>query len=346
MAGNLVSQILQSIKPEIVSRIASALGIKATDVEAALAGSVPAILAVLVGVVSKPDGVRRLIDAATQLTGTSVLNSLGAGNVNAVADKGSSALSSLVGGSSLDGLTSAIARYSGLDQGKVSTLVGLVAPFIMNGIRQEAGGLDAGKITSLLLSQKDSIAAALPSGLSSSEVLSGMRSAGSAAQQAGRSASAKATSDMNWLMWAIPLILIIGGLWYFLGRERPHPPTTPAAETTTTAPPAATSTADPTAQVTTAIASLKTALEGITDSASAKAAVPKLQEVDGQLTSVNNLVANLSADQKKALAAVVVGSLPAINQLFDKILAIPGVAEITKPVIDGLRAKLDSLSKL
>jgi len=74
--------------------------------------------------------------------------------------------------------------------------------------------------------------------------------------------------------------------------------------------------------------------------------VPKLQEVDGQLTSVNNLVVNLSADQKKGLAAVVVASLPAINQLFDKILAIPGVAEITKPVIDGLRAKLDSLSKL
>jgi hypothetical protein len=135
MAGNLVSQILQSIKPEIVSRIASALGIKATDVEAALAGSVPAILAVLVGVVSKPDGVRRLIDAATQLTGTSVLNSLGAGNVNAVADKGSSALTSLVGGSSLDGLTSAIARYSGLDQGNACR-----ARCALHHERHQAGG--------------------------------------------------------------------------------------------------------------------------------------------------------------------------------------------------------------
>jgi hypothetical protein len=148
---------------------------------------------------------------------------------------------------------------------------------------------------------------------------------------------------MNWLMWAIPPILIIGGLWYFLGRERPTPPPTPA-ETTTPSPPA-TTTADPTAQVSTAIASLKTALEGITDGASARAALPKLQEVDGQLASASNLVANLSADQKKALAAAITAAIPALNQLFDKVLAIPGVADIAKPAIDGLRAKLDSLSK-
>jgi hypothetical protein len=76
MACNLVSQILQSIKPEIVSRIASALGIKATDVQEALAGSVSAILAVLFGVVSRPDGTRKLIDAGTQLTGTTALKRL------------------------------------------------------------------------------------------------------------------------------------------------------------------------------------------------------------------------------------------------------------------------------
>src|SRR5262245_36775591 len=161
MAGNLVSQILQAIKPEIISRIASALGIKATDVQEALAGSVPAILAVLVGVVSTPVGPRRFIDAATQLAGTSALNTLRAGSVNSVADKGQGVLSSLIGGSSLETVTAAISKFTGLDQGKASSLVGLVAPFILNGIRQEAGGLDAGKITNLLLSQKDSIAASL-----------------------------------------------------------------------------------------------------------------------------------------------------------------------------------------
>src|SRR5262245_38703096 len=351
MAGNLVSQILQSITPEIVSRIAQALGLKSSDVQEALSGSIPAVLAALVGIVSKTDGGRRLADAISQSGGISALNTLGAGNVQSVADKGLGVLTSALGGSSLSTLATAIGKFSGLGEGAASTLIGLAAPVVMNGIRNGAGGLDASKITNLLLSQKDTIAGALPSGLGSllggSEVLSGLRSAGSAAAQASRTVQAtgpSARSNLDWLKWAVPLILIAGGLWYFLGH-RASPPPTPPAETTTTAPPAATSTADPTAQVTTAVASLKTALEGITDDASAKAALPKLQEVDGQLTSLSNLVANLSADQKKALAAVVVAALPTLNQLFDKILAIPGVGDIAKPVIDGLRTKLDSLSK-
>jgi hypothetical protein len=32
--------------------------------------------------------------------------------------------------------------------------------------------------------------------------------------------------------------------------------------------------------------------------------------------------------------------MPTLNQLFDKVLAIPGVAELLKPTIDALKAKL------
>src|SRR5262249_9971523 len=36
--------------------------------------------------------------------------------------------------------------------------------------------------------------------------------------------------------------------------------------------------------------------------------------------------------------------LPSLNQLFDKVLAIPGVSEVLKPTIDALRAKLAVLT--
>jgi hypothetical protein len=36
--------------------------------------------------------------------------------------------------------------------------------------------------------------------------------------------------------------------------------------------------------------------------------------------------------------------MPSLNQLFDKVLAIPGVAELLKPTIDTLRAKLTLLT--
>jgi hypothetical protein len=36
--------------------------------------------------------------------------------------------------------------------------------------------------------------------------------------------------------------------------------------------------------------------------------------------------------------------MSSLNQLFDKVLAIPGVAEIIKPTIDALKAKLATLT--
>jgi hypothetical protein len=52
----------------------------------------------------------------------------------------------------------------------------------------------------------------------------------------------------------------------------------------------------------------------------------------------------LSAEQRKALAGLVNPLMPSLNQLFDKVLAIPGVAELLKPTIDSLRAKLAVLT--
>ena len=197
---------------------------------------------------------------------------------------------------------------SGMSGSKAGSIIGLVAPIVMNGIRQQAGGLDASKITDLLSSQKDFIAAAVPAGLagmlSNSDVLSDVQSTGSsAAARPNRAAktsrfglrgaadpSAPARSEMNRLAWVIPLALVLGGLWYFLGDRKDNQPTIPTAQTTTTTT-AATSTGaipDSSAEVTTAIASLRTTLQGITDSASAKAALPRLQEADGLLNAVND----------------------------------------------------------
>jgi hypothetical protein len=39
-------------------------------------------------------------------------------------------------------------------------------------------------------------------------------------------------------------------------------------------------------------------------------------------------------------------ALPTLNQLFDKVLALPGVGDIAKPVIDGVKAKLEAMSRL
>jgi hypothetical protein len=83
---------------------------------------------------------------------------------------------------------------------------------------------------------------------------------------------------------------------------------------------------------------------GITDAASARAALPKLQEVAAQIDKVSGLTVQLSAERRKLLAGIVTPSLPTLNQLLDKVLAIPGVAEVLKPTIDTLKAKLSVLT--
>ena len=85
-------------------------------------------------------------------------------------------------------------------------------------------------------------------------------------------------------------------------------------------------------------------MAGITDSASAQAALPKLQDATAQIDKVGGMIGQLSAEQRKLLAGIVSPSIPTLNQLLEKVLAIPGVSEVLKPTIDTLKAKLAILT--
>ncbi|MGA9266523.1 MAG: DUF937 domain-containing protein, partial [Rhodomicrobium sp.] len=81
------------------------------------------------------------------------------------------------------------------------------------------------------------------------------------------------------------------------------------------------------------------------DAASAKAALPQLEKEGTEFDKLRDLAGKLPVDGKTAFAALVAQLRPSIEELFNKVLAIPGVSDIAKPVIDGLRAKLDALTK-
>jgi hypothetical protein len=97
-------------------------------------------------------------------------------------------------------------------------------------------------------------------------------------------------------------------------------------------------------QVTDSITNLRTTLGSITDAASAQAALPKLRDVTAQIDKVDGMIGQLSLEQRKLLAGLVNPVMPTLNQLFDKVLAIPGVADVLKPAIDALKVKLAALT--
>ena len=365
MAANLISLVSQFLTLDMIGRIATALGLDRNKVQAAISGAVPALLAAFNNTATQPGGAQKLADAAKQQGSTleNFASVLATGGQSSLLEKGTQMISSLVGSQNQNALTDAIGRFTGLGQSASGSLLGMLAPIVMGTIAKHqgaTGSLDANGIVHLFASQKDNIADALPSGLSS--LLSGTgllnslgdaaRTATAAGSEAMREASAtrlvdaarqrgagSASAPSNWLYWLLPLAAAAALLIYFAVR----PTQEVAQQGVTQAQNAAPQGVDIGKQITNNIAGLRTTLDGVTDVASAQAALPKVQEVAVQIDKTGGEVGQLSADQRKLVAGLVNPMMPAFTQLCDKVLAIPGVAEVLKPSIDAVKAKLTTL---
>ena len=175
----------------------------------------------------------------------------------------------------------------------------------------------------------------------------------------------------SWI-WIALAVVVLGALaWYFTRSGTPKMAEKPATAVTQAAPavpapPAAPAVASPAApvvalpvvpalalpasvadlgkQATAALDGVKATIAGIKDADTAKAALPKLADITGQLDKLNGMAAVLPADAKKTLAGAIAPALPELNGQIDKMLALPGVGDVAKPAIDALRAKLAALT--
>jgi Bacterial protein of unknown function (DUF937) len=364
MAINFVSLVMDFLTPDMIGRIGNALGIDRNKAQSSVGAAVPALLAGLSGVAKAPGGAEKLVAAARQETGTlgKFADMLGTGGQSAIVERGSQLLTSLLGAREQNALSDAIGRFAGLGQGKSSSLLGMLAPIVMGTVAQHSP-LSASGMASLFASQKDNIASALPSGFGNllrgtgvldslggatrtatemgSQAARATSSAASAVGSAGqRAAAAAAPASFKWLYWLILAAAIAALLAYFLGR-----PTEQAIQQgATNAQNLTVGGVDLGKQATDSITNLRTTLSGVTDVPSARAALPKLQDITAQISKTDTTLGSLSADQRKTLAGLVNSAMPAVNQLFDKVLAIPGVGEVLKPTIETLKAKLATLT--
>src|SRR5262245_61799573 len=237
MATNLVSYIMQFLTPDLIGRIAGALGLDRNDTQTGVTAAIPALLAALGGVAAKPGGAQNLVDTIKQQS--SVAENFGSmittGNPSSFVDKGSSLLMSLLGSDDQSSLVGAIGKFAGIGHSGGSSLLGMLTPLVMGLIGKQIGPrLDVGSLTNLFASQKDQIARAMPSGMSNFlggtgllDSLSG--TAGYAAEQANRATTAAAgqftqyassarrsmdtgaqraaaSATPSWVYWAIPAI--------------------------------------------------------------------------------------------------------------------------------------------
>jgi hypothetical protein len=176
MAVNLVGMVMQYLTPGRIGRIAAAFNLDSKSAQSAAEVSVPSLLAGLASIALKPTGAPKLVDAVREHAGAldSRSNAVGGStNQAALADKGTQWLSSLLGDQNQTALAGAVAKFCGLSQAASEALLGLFFPVVLGTIAKQLGAssLNASSLTRVLASQKDNIAAALPSGFA--ELLQG-----------------------------------------------------------------------------------------------------------------------------------------------------------------------------
>jgi hypothetical protein len=371
MAANLTSVVMQFLTPEIIEKIASFLGLDRALTQKAAGGAVPALLAGLSDLVGTPSGTSQLSKLLSQQQGglpADLLRNIGP---QGLAESGTSMLSGLFGGRTMDAMAQAVGKFAGTGDTGAKSLLGMLAPMVLGalGQHQRSAGLDATGLASLLRSQKDQITAAIPSGLADQlgaaglidKVGAGLRS-GTAAASAGASriegASQRAgtfASRTGQLPYLLAAAIILAGIaWYAIERRGQETvaevpaKAQPARETVGMAP-SSQLTVDGVNlanQLNSSINTLKSALPGMTDAAAAQAALPKVNEAIAQLNDLTTRVSKLSPDGRSAFAKMIVLVTPSVKEMCDKVMATPGVGPVAKPAIDDLRAKMDSLSQV
>jgi hypothetical protein len=368
MAQNLIDLLERLLgSNDVLSRLGALVGLSPENTKSVVGAAVPAILAALVGIAQRPEGQNRLA-AAVQGQDTGLLDNvagaLSGGRERSLIDAGQGSLSSLLGQGKLEGLASALGRSSGVSQSSAGSLLGALAPVVLGalGREQRAQGLDAPGLARLLTSQKDSIVQALPAGLASALGSTGLLEGVtdrvgegvSAAARAGRATAAAAprpsvtataapptrSSLLPWIIGILVALALAWAAWHFLQREEVReaaPGGAPAANLMV-------GDVNVGQQVTDTIKNATDALNGVTDAASAQAALPKLNGINDGLTKLGGLVDQLPAEGKSALAALVSAALPNLEALITKVTGIPGVGDVIKPATDALLQNLRAMT--
>jgi hypothetical protein len=365
MATNIVSMVMQYLTPDTIGKVSTALGLDRSKTQAAIGAAVPGLLAGFSSVAARPAAAQQLADAAAQQAGaldgfSGALT--GSGQTSGWIEKGSQMLSSLLGSGNESALAGAVGGIAGLGRGAGASLLGMLAPLVMGTIAKQLGprNLDGQSVGNFLAGQKDNIAAALPSGFADLVGGTGMldslgdaaRTAGAAGTAAARGAVSAthaagdagrraAVSASRWLYWAIPVLAVAAVAIYLLTRPAPDEPLRLSEGSPQSLVVDGVDIGD---QLTQTVSGLRMTLTSITDTASAQRALPRLQEINTQIDRVAGLKGQLSGPQQTALGGMVSSALPTLTDLSSKALAIPGVAEVLKPTLDAMTAKLAALA--
>jgi len=362
LATSLIPIISQALSAAITTRVASSFGLKEAQVRKVVNAAVPALIGVLISLVSKPQGAAKLHDfLAKQEPGvlSGLADVIGRTGQRTFIEKGTSALTSLFDEGTALALGSALAQYAGIGESDSKNLLGLLAPAVLGVVGQEQRDkrLDATGLASLLTSQKDDVVAALPSGFSKYfgtigilDDVTTVKKPVSREEASRGHPTREPPSAWPWLLVTIAVAAIgalalnyLSGRHHQVAETAPPKVEAPYADFFAKLRGVKAGDVDVGELATSAVNDLYASLSGIKDEANAQAALPGLNKASAEFDQLTGLLGQLPPDARKVLANIITSIRPNITHLMERVLAIPYVAAIIKPTIDTINTKLDTL---
>jgi outer membrane protein OmpA-like peptidoglycan-associated protein len=220
MSFNLIESVKSVLSGDMTIKIAGILGESSANIQQALQGIIPSILT---GVLLKADAgdIQETLNLATDASRIDIpfnLKSLATGNGNS---KGMDFLKNLFG-EKTDGLSDAIAEYSGVSNQSASALMNITAPAALGVLGKHIldSNMNASGLRSFLNSQKKKVLNAMPAGI----LLEGIMGFDNLSGIAEKIAIGEHPpgEEKKRYRWVLPLIIILvagGGVWYFMYRQ-------------------------------------------------------------------------------------------------------------------------------
>ncbi|NCX99333.1 MAG: DUF937 domain-containing protein [Planctomycetia bacterium] len=372
---NLVDLITSQLSGDVLGKLGGLVGASEQQAQSASNAAVPALLQIFGKLASSQKGADQLAGAMGGLD-LSMLGNLagylGGGNASGLGRVGGDLLGSLLGGGNLAKLVGTIASFVGSQPDLMKKLLGYLAPIVLGVVAKQLGGqVNASGISRLFSEQAGNISSALPRGLSLGDVGSLLPSGSGSAHGGG--SHEPASSGMGWLLPALALGAL--GLGYYLWSQNQAPQPEKAAvvvketkdgpitdrvtevieekgntivdtvQEVITIDPKFLEAVKMGKSATDLFGGLTTVLKGVTDEATAKAALPKLEEFTPILEQLTTEAGKLPAEEKSAFGEFVGKNLGLLQKVIDTVMALPGVKDVLGKVVTPMVEALTKLTK-
>lgn len=244
MSTSLLETTRQYLTPEVIDRLATFTGESPAATTKALGGAAPAILAGMLNSTQDANGLTQLVNLFQQgKFDGSMLNNLPAAysgsSMDGLMKMGGPLLGSLLGARAAS-LTELIANHAGVKKSSAMSLLSAAAPLVMSVMGRQLmsrGGISAGALKDVLVSQRSAISAAVPAGFGKTLGIGELGGLAAGVTQA--STSADGSGPLRKLL---PILIagVAALLLFVLLRSCGGSPavTTPPRDTTTTMAPA------------------------------------------------------------------------------------------------------------